>query len=132
MTRSELATLTTEWISLWGAPFDRKRFDRLHADDFRDASPAGRPATKAGFAEGVVRLLRVFPDLDTRVEDLVIDEQRQSVAVRWSARGVAVEPFLGRGPTGRATSITGIEIVRVRDGRIVERWGEWDPEAGAP
>ena len=30
------------------------------------------------------------------------------------------------GPTHRMTRTTGIEIIEVRAGRIVRRWGEWD------
>jgi len=127
MTRPELETLAEEWISLWSAPGDPRRFDALHADDFIDESSAGRPPTKAGFAEGVAHLLRVFPDLAARIDGLVVDEERQTLSVRWSARGTAVEPFLGRTPSGRPVTLTGIEIIAVRDGRIVRRWGEWDP-----
>ena len=123
MTRDELADLTAKWISLWCPPVDWALYDALHADDFRDGSSAGREPTKAGFAEGVEQLARIFPDLETRIEDLVIDEERQTVAVRWSARGTAVEP-------GRPVTLTGIEIIRVREGRIAERWGEWDPGPG--
>jgi steroid delta-isomerase-like uncharacterized protein len=130
MNRDELRTITERWIALWNVPFDAAGFDALHADDFVDESSAGRPPTKAGFAAGVVELLRVFPDLVTRVEDLVVDEERQRVAVRWSARGTAVAAFLGRPPTGRPATLTGIEIVEIRGGRITCRWGEWDPGGG--
>ncbi|HMB68693.1 MAG TPA: ester cyclase [bacterium] len=130
MDRDELRAIAERWIALWNPPFDGDAFEALHAADFVDESPAGRPPTRAGFAEGVVNLLRIFPDLRAEVEDLVIDEREQSVAVRWSARGTAVEPFLGREPTGRVTLLAGIEIIRVRGGRIARRWGEWDPGDG--
>lgn len=130
--RERLAGIASRWISLWRPPVDRALFDELHADDFEDRSPAGRPATKEGFARGLADLLRVFPGLRAVVEDLVIDEERSRVAVRWSARGTAVEAFLGREPDGRPTAFSGIEIIEIRGDRIVRRWGEWDvtPEPG--
>jgi steroid delta-isomerase-like uncharacterized protein len=126
MRRSELEDLTRQWISLWSVPVDWARFDQLHADDFEDLASAGRPATKAGFAAGLRKLVEAFPDLQARVEDLVVDEPRQRVAVRWSAVGTNRGAYLGIGPTGRATPITGIEIIAIEAGRVRRRWGEWD------
>ena len=87
--------------------------------------PAGTP-TKEAFADSLADLMAAFPDLQTKVDDLVIDEVAGRVAVRWSSVGTNRTTFLGIGPTGRQTSITGIEIIEIRDGRIVRRWGEWD------
>ncbi len=44
----------------------------------------------------------------------------------WTAIGTHTGPYLGAAPTGRRIVFKGIEIVRVRDGLITERWGEWD------
>jgi N-hydroxyarylamine O-acetyltransferase len=80
-----------------------------------------------GFAQGLAALVRAFPDLQARVEDVAIDEAAAKIAVRWSATGTNRERYLGVGPTHRRTALSGIEIIEVRDGRIVRRWGEWDP-----
>jgi len=124
--RNDLAATAQRWLSLWDAPVDWVRFDRLHADDFEDCAPAGRPSTKEGFAQGLRAMTQAFPDLRTALLDLVVDEARATVAVRWSARGTNLGPYLGVGPTRRATVFTGIEIIEIRGGRIVRRWGEWD------
>jgi steroid delta-isomerase-like uncharacterized protein len=127
--RSELEAVARQWISLWCAPVDWALFDRLHAEDFEDCSAAGRDTTKQAFAGGLTDLMGAFPDLETKVDDLVVDEATGRVAVRWSSTGTNRETFLGIRPTGRKTPITGIEIIEVRDGRIVRRWGEWDISA---
>ncbi|NLE10038.1 MAG: ester cyclase [Actinobacteria bacterium] len=127
--RAGLESIARQWISLWCAPVDWGLFDRLHADDFEDCSSAGRAATKEAFADALADLISVFPDLETKVDDLVIDEVTGRVAIRWSSTGTNRRTFLGIGPTGRETPITGIEIVEIRDGRIVRRWGEWDTSA---
>ena len=129
--RAELEAVARRWISLWCAPVDWDEFDRLHARDFEDCSAAGRSTTREAFASGLAELIRAFPDLETSVDDLLIDEPAGKVGVRWSSRGTNREEYLGVGPTGRQTVITGIEIIEVRDDRIVRRWGEWDITAHA-
>lgn len=124
--RDALARIAREWIALWNVPVDWGRFERLHADDFVDAASAGRPADRAGFAQGLRDLIDAFPDLETCVEDLVVDEEAGRVAVRWTAGGTNRSRYLGIGPTHRRTRITGIEIIEIASGRIVRRWGEWD------
>lgn len=124
--RSDLEALARQWISLWCAPVDWALFDRLHAEDFSDDASAGRAPTKAGFAGGLAELVSAFPDLETTADDLVIDEARSRVAVRWTARGTNRTCFRGIGPTDRATVFRGIEIIEIKGGQIVRRWGEWD------
>lgn len=124
--RGRLAALATEWIALWNPPADRARFDALHSPDFEDRASAARPPTRDGFFAGVVAMLRAFPDLEARVEDLVVDVHAGKVAVRWSATGTNRERYLGIGPTHRRTAITGIEIIEIAGDQIIRRWGEWD------
>jgi steroid delta-isomerase-like uncharacterized protein len=130
--RAELESIAARWISLWCVPVDWRLFDALHSDEFEDCAPAGRMSTKQGFAEGIASLVKAFPDLTTTVEDLVVDEAEARVAVRWRAVGTNEAAFLGVGPTHRRTSITGIEIIEIRGGRIVRRWGEWDISGHRP
>lgn len=124
--RNQLEHIARRWISLWCSPTDWKLFDQLHADHFEDCSSAGRPGTKEGFASGLREMLWAFPDLTTTVEDLVIDEQRSRVSVRWRAQGLNKHSFLGREATHKESTITGIEIIDIIDDKIVKRWGEWD------
>ena len=124
--REAMALIARRWISLWTMPVDWAASDALHADDFEDALSAGRPGTREGFARGLRDLVDAFPDLQARVDDLVIDLPQRKIAVRWSAEGTNRARYLGVGPTNRLTRITGVEIIEVRDDRIVRRWGEWD------
>ena len=125
-TREDMIWVVKEWISLWNPPVDWDKFDALHAEDFKDYTPAGRAGTKKGFAQGLKEFTSAFPDLRTRVEDIIVDESRKMAAVRWSASGTNRKNYLGVGPTNKKTTITGIEIVEIRWGRVSRRWGEWD------
>jgi steroid delta-isomerase-like uncharacterized protein len=126
-TRAELAEIATRWLGLWNPPFDRAAFDALHSEDFVAESSAGRPSDRDAYRISYIEgFLDAFPDSQTRVESLVIDEAAQQVAVRWSLRGTNRKRYLGIGPTHRETAISGIEIIDIRAGRVVRRWGEWD------
>lgn len=125
MTEAELRILAERWIALWRTP-DRAAFETLHAEDFVDRASAGRDTGRDGFWAGIRELFEAFPDLDTRVADLVVEPAAGKVAVRWSATGTHRGGFLGREATGARITLAGIEIIRVVDGRIVERWGEWN------
>lgn len=48
------------------------------------------------------------------------------VAIRWSAGGVHAGNLLGVPATGRRVDITGIDIFRVKDGKLAEMWQNWD------
>lgn len=129
--RAELESIATQWVSLWCAPVDWLLFERLHSSQLEDCSSAGRSPTKKGFAAGLAELVRAFPDIHTKVEHLVVDAEHGQVAVRWSAIGTNQAAYLGVGPTYCPTPITGIEIIEVRSGQVVRRWGEWDISAHA-
>jgi steroid delta-isomerase-like uncharacterized protein len=118
--------LVRRWIEQGWQRGDPAVVDALHAPDFVDHDPAGRSPGNDGFKQGISELYRAFPDLSARIDDLVVDEASSSVAVRWSAVGTHQGAYLGAPPSGRRVRFTGIEIVRLRDGRIAERWGQWD------
>jgi steroid delta-isomerase-like uncharacterized protein len=105
---------------------DLAAIDELHAPDFVDRSPDGRSGDLAAFRDGVADLFRAFPDFAATTDGLVIDEEAGEVAIRWRATGAHAGRFLGAAPTGKQITFSGIEIIRVEDGRIIERWGEWD------
>jgi steroid delta-isomerase-like uncharacterized protein len=100
--------------------------DELHSPECVDRSPAGRSPDNKGFKEGLVELYEAFPDFYATTEDLVIDASGGKVAVRWSAVGTHKGEYMGVPPTGKRITFRGIEILRIKKGRIVERWGEWD------
>lgn len=118
--------MARRWIEEIWRPGDLSTFDELHAPGFRDRSAGGRGETRDDFRRMLESFYEAFPDFHAQIEDLVVDEARATVAVRWSARATHRGPYLGAAPSGRAVAFAGIEVLRVEDGRIAERWGEWD------
>jgi steroid delta-isomerase-like uncharacterized protein len=95
--------------------------DALVAEDFVDHQAVpGMPSGKEGFAELIHQWHTGFPDMSETVEDLIAEGDR--VVGRFTFRGTHTGDFLGIAPTGRAVSMTGIDIVRIRDGKIAEFW----------
>lgn len=73
----------------------------------------------------VVRVfLTAFPDLHFTVEDQIVDGDR--VSMRWRARGTHTGPFGALPPTGREIAIDGLIFDHVDNGRVIERWEQFD------
>lgn len=101
-------------------------FDEIHAVDFQDFSSGKRASDRESYRQSIVELFEAFPDWEAEIEDLVLDETSNKVAVRWTAFGTHQKDFLGFSATNQRIHFCGIEIIRVENSQITERWGEWD------
>lgn len=70
--------------------------------------------------KGIAEVHAAFPDLRFTVQDWA--ERDDIVWVRAEGAGTNTGPFAGP-PTGLPVRLTVIDIARIADGRIVERWG---------
>lgn len=77
-----------------------------------------------GVKDAVTSFREAFPDLHFAVEDVVSDGDR--VVVRWIATGTQEGPFYDLAATGRAARWSGMDLVRLEGGRIVELWANAD------
>jgi predicted ester cyclase len=69
-------------------------------------------------------LRSIFPDFTLEIEDIIAEDDR--VVTRVVIRGTHQGQWGQIEPTGTNISVSGINIDRVEDGRIVEHWGEAD------
>jgi steroid delta-isomerase-like uncharacterized protein len=72
----------------------------------------------------VAGLLSAFPDLHFTVEDQLVGGEQ--VAFRWRATGTHTAPLGAAPPTGKSIVIDGLILDRVVDGKVSERWEQWD------
>ncbi len=101
--------------------------DELLSPDFVDHDPvSGQGPGRDGYKEMVGLFRTAFPDLHVRNEDVILGVEGDKVVLRWSARGTNTGDFLSMAPTGREVALKGVDILRVSDGKIIERWGEFD------
>ena len=100
-------------------------FDELIAADYvNHDAPPGAVQGREGRKQVVAMFRGAFPDLRSTVLDVVAD--RDKVVVRANMQGTQNGTFMGRPPSGRAVSVTAIDIYRISDGQIAERWGVMD------
>ncbi len=67
---------------------------------------------------------QAFPDVQYTNEHIF--GEGDMVADHWRMDGTNTGPFMGHPPTNRRVTVHGIEIFRVSDGKIVERWAQVD------
>jgi len=65
-----------------------------------------------------------FPDLKITVEQIIAEGDL--VTVLWTAKGTNTGTGNGLPATGKSAAGRGITIWRIRDGKIVEEWSEFD------
>ncbi len=65
-----------------------------------------------------------FPDVKLTIQDIFDRDDR--VTIRWSARGTHRGELRGIAPTGKEINTTGVDILRIQNGKIAETWVQWD------
>lgn len=65
-----------------------------------------------------------FPDIEVVVEDMIAEGDK--VVARCSVRGTHSGEHLGIAASSAPVDFTGIAIVRIEDGKIVEAWNNFD------
>jgi steroid delta-isomerase-like uncharacterized protein len=102
--------------------------DELAAPDLIDHEElpgfaGGREGVKQFFAT----MRTAFPDLRMDVQDIIAEGDK--VVARATIRGTHQGEFMGIVPTGKAISVSGIDIVRFSGGKVAEHWGVTDGAA---
>lgn len=95
------------------------------ADDYIDHAPfPGAPENRESMRAAATAMRESFPDWASTVHRYVAEGDL--VAEHFTAAGTHEVEFMGIEPTGRRAELRGVNIFRVRDGRIAERWGVLD------
>jgi predicted ester cyclase len=100
---------------------DMVAFDELVASDYVDHT--GVPDRET-YRELLLRSRDAFPDLRLTIEDEIVEGDKWVGRFRWHATHSG--EFMGVAPTGRAIDIEAIGILRIADGRLLERWNVTD------
>ena len=100
--------------------------DTLIGAAYVDHNPApGQAAGAAGVKSRIETLRGAFPDLRYTLEEVIAEGDL--VAARYSWRGTHKgEAFLGIPPSGKSILVRGMDLFRLREGRIVEHWDNVD------
>jgi predicted ester cyclase len=99
-----------------------EQYDELLAPTFvnHGSEPQGGSELE-GQKKATAMLIAAFPDLHVTIEDMIGEADK--VMSRLVIRGTHQGTFLGIAPTGRQIETSIFNVLRVRDGQFVERWG---------
>lgn len=99
--------------------------DALIATDLTDHNPTpGVAPGLAGTKQTLSMYHAVFSDLRVTAEDMIANGDK--VVARLTVKGTNTGEFMGLPPTGKQVTMSGIEMFRLADSKIVERWAEFD------
>jgi steroid delta-isomerase-like uncharacterized protein len=100
--------------------------DELTARDYIGHDPANPEPLRGpeGVKEFISSYRAAFPDARITVEEQLAEGDL--VATRWSGRGTHEGELMGIEPTGKQVIVSGLTISRLKDGKIVEEFQNWD------
>lgn len=96
--------------------------DELLSSDFTLHVPLPASQGIEGINEVITACRAAFEHLNVTIEDMSAEGNK--VTARFTARGIHKGNFMGLPATGKPITMTGIEIFRIKDGKIAELWGE--------
>jgi len=124
---AERAAFVTTWFDeIWNKG-RLDAIDELLAEDgivHGLGEAGGEVSGPAAFRPFVERLRGAFPDIEVKVEQVVDDGDL--IAARWVATMTHMGDNLGMPASGKRVTVTGMSMTRLRDGKLVEGWNNWD------
>jgi steroid delta-isomerase-like uncharacterized protein len=125
-TTEENKAIVSDFIGALFTKGDLNSVDVYLAQDFvNNDPPFGASADREGMRAAGAMFRSVFPDWHSDLGLLVAEND--IVVEQFTASGTHTgEEIMGAKPSGETVSLPGINIWRIRDGRIVERWGRLD------
>lgn len=118
------AALASAYMNAFAAADDRV-FDEILSTDYKHHFGIGEDAqTPAGLKQKVAEWYKAFNGGAFDVQQVIVSGDM--VVVRWKRTGVQVGEFAGVGPSKVETTYTGINIFRMKCGKVAESWNESD------
>jgi steroid delta-isomerase-like uncharacterized protein len=119
LTEKDLGTVRRYYVEV----FNEKKeslLDELAVPDYVEHNPfPGHGQGIAGLRQRVEMLQSSFL-ANFAIEDMI--SQGDKVVVRWTNHVVHHGTFFGIPATGKRVTVQGIDIIRMRDGRMAEHW----------
>ena len=84
----------------------------------------GAPAGPDGMRQAAAMFRQALPDWHSQVDQLIAEGD--TVVERFTASGTHTGELMGVPGTGHTLVLTGIQIFRIHNDKIVERWGQLD------
>lgn len=95
------------------------------SDDFVDHDPApGQPEGPRGIGWFWADFTEAFSDLE--LKPVLVEATDELVTAVFDVSATHTGEFQGHAPTGKRFTVRGIQVARMRDGRITDRYGSTD------
>lgn len=112
---------------IWGKG-NMSALNELYAPIFVDHTPQqGTTPNREGVKQAYNLYHKAFPDFDFTIDSVIAEGDE--VCARITFRGTQQGEIAGIPPTGKRVNLTGVEICRVKDGKITESWEFLDQTA---
>jgi predicted ester cyclase len=119
------SVVVRRFVEEFQSKHDEAVAQELLAEDFVDGSPpAGLSPDRDGALTLHAALFVAFPDVRVEIHDQI--EEGDKVVTRKTLKGTHNGEFMGIAATGCPVAWNVIDILRVRDGKIVEHWNVVD------
>lgn len=96
--------------------------DEMIAEDFDDH--AARDKGREHFKTLYHVMIRIFPDIQAVLQDLIAEGDEVVARVEFTA--TQADSFRGFPATNRQVAYSGMDIFRIQDGKLAERWAQRD------
>lgn len=103
--------------------------DEIIAPEFVEHIPQPLPGRHSTQGPEAIRSFAsmfraAIPDLHVSIDEVIAAGDKVVTRVTW--QGTQKGQLFGADPTGKSMRFTGIDIVHVEDGKLVEHWGQVD------
>ena len=95
--------------------------DEIIAPEFRDTINSAAPFPVVGI-EGIKKLAQALPTHGHALDGRGLGRRGDRVVARISGHITHKIPLFGAAPTGKSSETNGVEIWRVANGKLAERW----------
>ena len=101
---------------------DISRIHEFISDDYTEIYLGERyPIGVQGATEHILGVRRVFPDLKITIENQI--SEGEMVVTVYSCTGTFTDEWFGMKPTGKSITFNGINVDRIKNGKIIEHGG---------
>jgi steroid delta-isomerase-like uncharacterized protein len=124
MTTDENKAIVRRFIDEIFVQGNRATVDELLDEDFVAHTWPSTGHPKDDLKAAIERASTALENPTFSIDDMIAEGDR--VAARLTTAATQVGPFMGMEPSGKSYSIEEIHIFRLRDGKVVEHWHQFD------
>jgi predicted ester cyclase len=122
MKKVDIKTIIRQYIERIENTGDVSNIREFVSEDYTEVYEGERyPIGIQGAIDHILGVRKVFPDLNLKIENQISEDEW--VVTVYSVTGTFQHEWFGMKPTGKPITFTGVNVDRIRDGKIIEHGG---------